>query len=125
VLGTGAHLIALRRVEAAGVRIEESIALDVVQAEGGREVALAALIPLERMLIDLPSVALNTDGVAHVRVGRDLGPADATVGFAAAVNAAGGAARRHVRLFDPGGQLVAMAEAAQAPGLLHPAVVLM
>jgi tRNA pseudouridine55 synthase len=125
VLGTGAHLIALRRVEAAGVRIEQAIALDVVQGEGGREVALAALIPLERMLIDLPSVALNTDGVSHVRVGRDLGPADATVGFAAAVSAAGGAEPRHVRLFDPGGQLVAMAEAAQAPGLLHPAVVLM
>ena len=125
VLGTGAHLVALRRVEAAGARIEQAIALDIVQAEGGRDAALAAMIPLERMLVDLPCVGLSTEGVSHVRVGRDLGPADATCGFAAAVSAAGGAAPRHVRLFDPAGQLVAMAEAAQAPGLLHPAVVLM
>jgi tRNA pseudouridine55 synthase len=124
-LGTGAHLVALRRIEAAGARIEQAIALDVVQAEGGLAAALDAMIPLERMLIELPSVLLTTDGVSHVRVGRDLGPSDATRGFADAVRAAGGTTPRHVRLFDPAGQLVAMAEAAQAPGLLHPAVVLM
>ena len=125
VLGTGAHLVALRRIEAAGARLDQAIALDALQAEGGRGAALAAMIPLERMLIDLPSVALTTDGVSHVRFGRDLGPTDATHGFAEAVSAAGGSEPRHVRLLDPAGQLVAVAEAAQAPGLLHPAVVLM
>jgi len=125
VLGTGAHLSELRRVEAAGAAIEQAIALEQIQGEGGREAALAAMLPMDQMLTTLPRVALTTEGVAHVRVGRDLRPADATDGFAEALRAAEGAEGSHVRLFDPAGHLVAMAGAAQVRGLLHPAVVLM
>jgi len=41
------------------------------------------------------------------------------------VDAASGPSRQHVRLLDPSGHLVAMAEAGGVPGLLHPSVVLM
>jgi hypothetical protein len=77
------------------------------------------------MLNELPAVALNAQGVAQVRFGRDLGESDTSSGFVEAVDAASGPARRHVRLLDPSGHLVSMAEAAAAPGLLHPSVVLM
>jgi tRNA pseudouridine55 synthase len=125
LLGTGAHLAALQRIEACGATLDQAIALERILADGGQEATESALIPMEQMLWALPSVALTDDGVAHVRFGRNLGPLDASSGFIEAVGAAGGPAPRPVRLLDPAGQLVAVAEAAEAPGLLHPAVVLM
>jgi tRNA pseudouridine55 synthase len=124
-LGTGAHLVELRRIEAAGAGLDRAVPLHVLLAQGGREAGIGAMIPMEQMLSALPSVALTDDGVAHVRFGRNLGPSDATSGFADAVSATQGEAGCHVRLLDAAGHLVALAEAAQAPGLLHPAVVLM
>ncbi len=120
-LGTGAHLAALRRTEAAGVGLDRAVPLDQIEAGAGA----AALLPLDQMLSDLPAVALTAGGVARVRFGQNLGPADASAGFAAAV-AAGAAGRPAiVRLLGPSGQLVAMAEPSDTPGLLHPAVVLL
>ena len=93
--------------------------------DAGRAQGLGAVIPMDRMLDALPAVALNETGVQHVRFGRDLGPGDVSRGFVEAVGAVSGPGRQHVRLLDPSGQLVAMADAAEVPGLLHPAVVLM
>ncbi len=120
-VGTGAHLTALRRTEAAGVGLDRAVALDRIEAGDGA----SALVPLEQMLTDLPAVSLTEGGVAHVRFGRTLGPADASAGFAAAVTAVTTTAGSVVRLLGPSGQLVAMAGASDTPGLLHPAVVLL
>lgn len=124
-LGTGAHLIELRRTAASGARIEQAIPLEAIQADRGFDVALAALVPMELMLAALPSVALTDQGVSRVRFGRDLGPADAVQGFADAAAAAHGDPPAQVRLLDSAGRLVAVAEAAPTPGLLHPAVVML
>lgn len=124
-LGTGAHLIELRRIAAAGAGIEGAIPLETIEDGPGIEVAVAALVPMELMLDALPSVALTDQGVARVRFGRDLGPADAVQGFSAASAAAEGEPRAWIRLLDTAGRLVAVAEAAAAPGTLHPAVVLL
>jgi tRNA pseudouridine55 synthase len=124
VLGTGAHLTGLRRVEAAGAGLDRAISLSELQGEGGKDKAEQALIPMDQMLDTLPSVELNAQGLSQVRFGRDLGEPDTSSGFAEAVQAASGPAREHARLLDPSGHLVAIAEAA-APGLLHPSVVLM
>ena len=99
--------------------------MDWLQSEGGREAAESALIPMERMLSALPSVALSEAGVTHMRFGRKLGPADASSGFVESVSAAGSPPGGPIRLLDPVGQLVAVAFAADVPGLLHAAVVLM
>jgi len=124
-LGTGAHLSVLRRVEAAGVGLDDAVSLSELDGEGARDRAEQALVPMDQMLGDLPFVALNDQGLEQVRFGRDLGEPDTSIGFVEAVNAALGPAGQHVRLLDPSGHLVAMAEAAAVPGLLHPAVVLM
>jgi len=120
-VGTGAHLTALRRTEAAGVGLDRAVPLDQIEAGAGA----AALVPLDAMLTELPAVTLTDGGVAHVRFGKNLGPGDASAGFAAGVTAATAVPARVVRLLGPSGQLVAMAEASDAPGLLHPAVVLL
>lgn len=120
-VGTGAHLTALRRTEAAGVGLDRAVPLDQIEAGAGA----SALVPLEQMLTDLPAVSLTEGGVVHVRFGRTLGPADATTGFAAAVAAVAADRSRAVRLLAPSGALVAIAGAADSPGLLHPGVVLL
>ena len=124
VLGTGAHLAALRRTEAAGVGLDRAISLSDLKAEGGADHAAGLLIPMDQMLNTLPSVELNDQGVSQVRFGRDLSEPDTSAGFAEAIQAATGPAREWARLLDPSGHLVAVAEAATAPGLLHASVVL-
>ena len=81
-------------------------------------------VPLARMLPALAAVALTADGVRRAVHGRDLGPADLAPG------AVPGGRRRTsrpavVRLLDPAGELVGIAEPAALAGLLHPSVVLM
>jgi tRNA pseudouridine55 synthase len=125
VLGTGGHLAALRRIEAAGYGLDGAVPLAVLDLPGGAAAAIAAMIPIDRMLPHLPAVTLTEDGVARVRVGRDIGPDDAA-GFEAAAQtgAAQGEAARW-RLLTPAGALAAVAEADRSPGVLHPVVVLM
>jgi tRNA pseudouridine55 synthase len=124
-LGTGAHLIALRRTTAADFGLDAAVPLDQLGGEAGADIAASALIPMERMLASLPAVSLTAGGLESVRVGRDLGPTDVSAGFLEAVSEAGGAGPTAIRVLDPAGRLVAVASAAERPGLLHPAVVLL
>jgi hypothetical protein len=75
------------------------------------------LIPLSQMLPALTPVVLTDEGVRRALHGRDLRPSDTADGAA-------GPATPFVRLFDPNGGLLGVAEPARTPGLLHPSVVL-
>jgi tRNA pseudouridine55 synthase len=110
-LGVGAHLAALRRTVSAGLTLTDAIPLDA--AERSRDAAAAAIVPIERMLQDLPSVVLGREDVERVIHGQDVAPAG--------VRTPGGDS---VRLFDQAGELVGIGEAARAPGFLHPSIVL-
>jgi tRNA pseudouridine55 synthase len=113
-LGCGAHLTALRRTASAGLTLADAIPLDA--AERSRDDAIAAIVPIERMLQDLPSVVLGREDVERVTHGQDVAPA--------AITGAGRTGGDSVRLFDQAGQLVGIGEAAAAPGFLHPSIVL-
>jgi tRNA pseudouridine55 synthase len=123
-LGMGAHLIELRRIEAAGIGLAGAVPLDALEAPEGRERAERALLAMPAMLASLPRVTLTPAGLEHVRVGREIGSADVVDDIDAALGALVGGASA-VRLLDDEGRLAAMAEAGQSPGLLHPVVVLM
>jgi len=114
-LGVGAHLAALRRTESAGLTLGDAIPLEA--AERSREAAVAAIMPLDRMLNGLPSVVLTVAGVERAGHGRDIGPDDVTGGTLAAA--------APIRLLDQHGRLVGIAEHPARNGLLHPSVVLM
>ncbi|HUR32431.1 MAG TPA: tRNA pseudouridine(55) synthase TruB [Vicinamibacterales bacterium] len=124
-LGTGAHLVQLRRTEAAGFGLERAVSLEQLEHESGVAAATALLVPMEAMLPELPAVSLTDEGVSRVRFGSNLGPAEARAGFVQAVAAATATPPSAVRLLAPSGNLVALADAATSPGLLHPAVVLL
>jgi tRNA pseudouridine55 synthase len=116
-LGTGAHLTTLRRTRSGECTLAEALALEAAERDPDR--AVQHVVPMTRMLRDLPPVVLTADGVRRATHGRDLGPGDAqdARGFV-------GRDSGFVRLVDPAGQLVGIARSATLNGLLHPSVVL-
>ena len=117
-LGTGAHLEQLRRTRSGHFTLAGAI--DLATAEQHPDQATRAVVPLSRMLPELPAVILTPLGVRHAINGCDLGPSDAQPGSGFEVRGPG-----LVRLMDSAGDLVGIAEPARTPGLLHPSVVLM
>jgi tRNA pseudouridine55 synthase len=122
-LRTGAHLTALRRTRSGDVTVGDAVTLaDIEDGEQGRKRALAAVVPLARMLPRVPVLSLTEEGARRAGHGRDLGPADFVDGAPGPFEAEGSPAR--FRLLDARGDLVALAEPAGTSGLLHPVVVL-
>ena len=112
-LGIGAHLASLRRTESAGLTLAQAIPLDA--AERSRDDVVAFIVPLDRMLGELPSVKLTDRGVMQATHGQDLKPADVASGTWTGTE--------NVRLFTQTGELIGIADHA-ASGALHPCVVL-
>lgn len=113
-LGTGAILVGLVRTEAAGFRLGEAVPFEEV-VTAPRETLWARVLPMERLLLDWPSVQVTAEGLAWAVHGRDLGPPQV----------AGGRwpADRQVRLLDEAGRLVGLGGPAKTAGFLHPDVI--
>jgi tRNA pseudouridine55 synthase len=125
-LGTGGHLVALRRTRTGDLTIDE--ALDLADAERRPSHARAAVVPLARMLPQMAAVVLTPDGVRRATQGRDVGPEShlpSERGQIPDVWRPSTPTHQFLRLLDPAGELVAIAEPTGTPGLLHPSVVLM
>jgi tRNA pseudouridine55 synthase len=114
-LGTGAHLLRLRRTRSGDLTLAQAVALDALERDPS--LASGALVPMADMLPGLPALQLTTDGVRRAVQGQDIGPADLASGFVPSE-------APWARLVGPGGLLVAVAAPGGAPGLLHPSVVL-
>jgi len=120
-LGVGAHLTALRRTCSGGFGLEAAVAWDDLDAEAGRR-----LLPMARLLTELPAVTVTAEGLAALRHGRALSPALVAAGFPERPPA-------RMRVLGPDGELVALAVPrgfeAPAPPLradpvLHPDIML-
>jgi tRNA pseudouridine55 synthase len=114
-LGTGGHLAQLRRTAAGEFTLADAITLD--EAERSPAEAAARVLPMNRLLTDRPDVMLTPLGVTHARQGRDLLPSDVNAGH-------GIPSAELVRLLDPDGNLLGLAEPGNVLGSLHPFVVL-
>ena len=128
-LGTGAHLAELRRTRSGDYTVDDAMPLDA--AERDPSVTAERLIPLSQMLRRLPAVELTADGARRARNGQDvelgLGIGDSGFGTKNAeceFLVPHPKSRSFVRLLDPAGELVGIAEATGVAGLLHPFVVL-
>jgi len=111
-LGTGAHLGALRRTAAGPFTLADAVAwADLATGAAG---LTAAVVPLERLLPDLPEARLDAQAAAWVRQGRRV----------AAVVHGDAQANRPIRLVDPEGRLLGLATAAGPAGSAAPAVFL-
>jgi tRNA pseudouridine55 synthase len=125
-LGSGAFLAALRRTRVGSFTERDAVPLEAVA--GGGFAVESRLVPLERLLPDLPAVVLTEEGARRARHGNAIGPAHQAI----APNAPWGAASSdgkeaaptlRVRLLDGSGALLAIGDR-RPDGLLHPAIVL-
>ena len=115
-LGTGAHLAALVRTRSGEFTLNDAVTLDIL--DRGPAEAAARVIPLSKLLPDVPAVTLTPAGAALAARGGFIGPAHCAPGTRFP-------APGRVRLLHPDGRLVAIAAPrAGANGLLHPSVVL-
>jgi len=119
-LGTGGHLVALRRTVSGSFTMADAVAWDEI-APGAR------MTPLPHLLGDLPAVTVAAAGLEALRHGRALDRALVAAGFPV------GAPPARMRVLDDAGRLVALAVPRgfepPAPGLtiepvLHPDIVL-
>jgi len=133
-LACGAYLEALRRTRAGDFTLEGAVPLEAIEAEGRG--AFARLIPMDRLLTQLPSVILNEEGVRRATHGNALSREDFLCAPAGPrwggnrndqndqtdqAQADGVGAR--LRLVDSAGALLGIAERLDS-GLLHPVIVL-
>jgi tRNA pseudouridine55 synthase len=114
-LGTGGHLIGLRRTASGEFTLLQAVPLDLVERDP--RAALASVIPLSRLLQGFSAVTLTAEGAKHAIHGRDLGPND----FASDRSSP---AQSWIRLLNPRGELLGIARPNAQSGSLHPAVVL-
>jgi tRNA pseudouridine55 synthase len=125
--GTGACLDALRRTRSGEFDLTAAISMDRL---GHPTVLGESLVARERLLTSFPSVTLTDRGRAYVTHGREVGPEDVVTvtgtvaGTGTEDPAKGTVPAAWVRMFDSTGALVAMATPGQAPGSLHPSIVL-
>jgi len=114
-LGCGAHLAGLRRIRTGAFSVDQATVLSTIEQE--RAEAAARLVPSDVLLGHLPALRLSEEGTRRATHGNLVGPAHVTD---ASANV--GTADR-LRLLDPSGHLVAIAERL-GDGSLHPVVVL-
>ena len=112
-LGTGAHLIELRRLASGEFGIDRARTLEQLEALAAGDRLVDAFVPSEKLLPGFPSVYVDDLTAAQVRNGRNF-PASP---FRA------GPPSKYVKAITRSGSLVAIGEAV-LPNLYHPVVVL-
>jgi tRNA pseudouridine55 synthase len=115
-LGCGAHLEALRRTRSGGFSVLDATPLDLLEEEG--PAAAERLEAMETLLEHLPALTLSEEGARRAAHGNTVAPHHIVEGLLEA------AAHARVRLLDPAGSLLAIAERG-GDALLHPLVVLL
>lgn len=119
-LGVGGHLAALRRTEASGRTLNDSVTLSTIEEPGAAQ-AYDALIPLVDVLPSLPGLVLTSDGVRRAVTGCDIGLSDLAPEVIREVS---GPLPPRARLLNGARNLVGIADLTTA-GVLHPVVILM
>lgn len=114
-LGTGAHLSALRRTRVGDFTLAGATSLEAVEQDPDE--AAGFIIPMAQLLPGFPAIVLNAEGVLRASHGRDLRPVDVEHGRLTV--------QPVCRLVDRDGGLVGIGEPSDAPGFLHPSIVLM
>jgi len=118
-LGTGAHLSGLRRTRAGAFDLSQAASWQAV-ATAGRGALVPALLPLERLLPELPRAVLAPDAVMRARQGQIVQVPGATPDTTPPPGP--------VRLLDEAGHLIGIGTAATPPGrsgaFLQPVVIL-
>ena len=97
-MGTGAHLVALRRTRSGALTLEDAVPLAEVDAT----TAAQRLIPMGQLLLEIPAIVVGARGAAALRYGRGLSRELVVAGFP------GEAPAERFRIVDEAGSLLAL-----------------
>lgn len=123
-LGCGGHLAELVRTRVGDFSLAGALLLEDIDALRARDETAGFLLPLAALLPGLPRVDLTDEGCRRMKDGRTVGPDHLAPGEAGQALPLPGAAAV-VRLFGPGGELLALARPAPPPALFAPFLVLL
>jgi tRNA pseudouridine55 synthase len=112
-LGCGAHLQELRRTRSGEFESAQARTIAQLESLAAEERLVDAIVPMGRLLPDIPNVFVDDLAIAQIRHGRDFQASPFR-------NQPGS---RYVKAVTRSGDLVAVGEAV-LPNLYHPAVVL-
>ena len=104
-VGCGAHLRSLKRVRVGPFGLEDSVGLDTLMAAAKEKQLEKYLLPISRALDELAELRLDTTLARRVAHGHAPGPADLS-----RLRAPPFSRGRKVRLLDPEGRVLAVAE---------------
>lgn len=113
LLGCGAHLSRLRRIQSGSFAISQARSLDVLESLADAGALAEALIPSAELLPDLPLEIVDQITEAHIRQGRNF--------RVSAFHTRGDA--RLIKVVNGDGELIAIGEAI-LPNIFHPLLVL-
>jgi tRNA pseudouridine55 synthase len=124
-LGCGAHLASLRRTASGPYDLPQAVTLAALEDAAGRGEAGRFLIPLERLLPELPALPVLPEAEGRVRNGSPLEAAHLGAPLPApGPSPAKGPAAGVVRLVSASGRLLALARPGPEGASLHPFLVL-
>ena len=113
-LGIGACLEALRRTRSGEFALEQAVTVSMLVSESAA--AASHVLPIERLLPQLPAVTVTPEGEKRVSHGREVDPAHLAGELPGSSD--------WVRLMSPTGTLLALAKPRGTVASLHPSVVL-
>ena len=117
-LGCGACLDTLRREQSGPFILSEASSID--RLEKNKDHSSRHLIPMARLLPNLPSVVVTEGGVRRAKHGNTINSEHFKI---TPEKTPAAALRDRVKLYDDSGNLIAIAEKV-ATGILHPRIVL-
>ena len=121
-LGCGGCLEALRREQSGAFGLDQAVSLDALENEP--DWSATRLLPLPRLLPELPHLVLTDAGTRRAAHGNSVSPTNIACGDPSWRQAAAGRENRdNVKLYDRRGTLIAIAQT-EASGALHPTIVL-
>jgi len=125
-LGTGAHLVGLRRTRSGPYGVDDAHTLDHIERLTAQpDAARRLVVPMQDMLSDYPAAVLSAEGVRRAARGVVLDTSDPALVLNRLEEPPGGRLESMaVRLLGPDGGLVAIGAPTARAGLLHPFVVL-
>jgi tRNA pseudouridine55 synthase len=122
-LGCGAHLEALRRTSVGPYVLADAVSLEKLESAASANDALTFILPLERLLPEVPAVVVLPEAEGRVKNGSPLAPSHLAPPLQGSPPAFPGKAPL-VRLFGPSGKLLALARPSPDGVGLHPFLVI-
>jgi tRNA pseudouridine55 synthase len=121
-LGCGAHLETLRRTSVGPYALDDAVTLAALEEPGGKDKAAALILPLERLIPEVPAVTVLPEAEPRLRNGAALGPAHLSPPLPGAPLFPREACV--LRMFGESGKLLALARPSPDGGSLHPFLVI-